>query len=238
MIRFRPLPIMTLFAVPALLVLVGLGVWQVQRLHEKRALLDTIAQRMSAPEASLAEVLGQPAADAEWRRVQVRGRFLHDKEAYVHAIEPGLGLGVHVLTPLAMPDGGIVLVDRGYVPLAARAPETRLAGQTEGEIDVSGIVRLSGEHNAFTPAADEVHRTWYWRDVEGVARHLGLMLEAPIVIVADQPANVGGLPRFSGFHVEIPNNHLQYAITWYGLALTLVGVYFAYHVRNGRLRFS
>ena len=64
------------------------------------------------------------------------------------------------------------------------------------------------------------------------------MLSAPIVIVADQPANPGGLPRFAGYRVDIPNNHLQYALTWFGLALTLVGVYLVYHVKNGRLSFS
>src|SRR5262245_5850765 len=109
MIRFRPLAVMTLFALPALLVLVGLGVWQVQRLHEKQALLDTIAQRMLAPEAQLADVLRLPLTETEWRRVQARGHFLHDKEAYVHAIEPGLGLGVHVLTPLVMSNESTVL---------------------------------------------------------------------------------------------------------------------------------
>jgi surfeit locus 1 family protein len=238
MIRFYPLPNMTLFAVPALLVLVALGMWQIQRLHEKQALLDTIEQRMQTPEAPLGDVLRAPLAEAEWRRVHARGRFQHDKEAYVHAIEPGLGVGVHVLTPLVTPEDGVVLVDRGFVPLAARAPETRAAGQPSGEIAVSGIVRLEGERNAFTPAANEAERTWYWRDIDGIARHLGLMLEAPMVIVAEQPANPGGLPQFPGYRVDIPNNHLQYALTWFGLALTLIGVYLLYHVRNGRLRFN
>lgn len=238
MIRFRPLPLMTLFALPALLVLVGLGIWQVQRLHEKEALLATIAQRMSESEAPLADLLRLPPAQAEWRHVQARGHFLHHKEAYFHAIDPGLGLGVHVVTPLVMSDGGVILVDRGFVPLASRAPETRTAGQPEGEVDISGIVRLSGERNAFTPAADEAHRTWYWRDIEGIAMHSNLTLEAPIVVVAEQPANPGGLPRFPGYRVDIPNNHLQYAITWFGLALTLIGVYLAYHVRQRRLTFG
>jgi surfeit locus 1 family protein len=238
MIRFRPLPLMTMSALPALVVLIGLGMWQVQRLHEKQDLLETIAQRMSAPEAPLADVLGGPLASAEWRRVRAHGRFLHDKEGYVHAVEPGLGLGVHVLTPLVISGWGTVLVDRGFVPLALRMPDTRAVGQTEGEVDITGIVRLSGEHNAFTPATDEARRTWYWRDVEGIARHFGLTLNAPVVIVAEHPANPGGLPRFAGYRVDIPNNHLQYAITWFGLALTLIGVYLAYHARNGHLRFS
>jgi len=229
---------MTFWAVPALLVLIGLGVWQIQRLHEKQALLASIAERMTAPEAPLTDVLRLPVSETEWRHVRLRGRFLNGKEAYVHAIEPEFGLGVHVLTPFQMDEGGVVLVDRGFVPLSLRPPDTRSAGQLEGEVDVSGIVRLAGERNMFTPAADERERTWYWRDPKGIAEASGVEVRAPVVIVADQPANPGGVPRFTGYRVDIPNNHLQYALTWFGLALTLVGVYLVYHVRNGRLSFG
>lgn len=238
MIRFRPLPGMTFWAVPALLVLIGLGAWQIERLHQKQQLLATIAERMGAPETPVDDVLRLPVPDLEWRRVSAKGHFLHDKEAYVYATEFDLGLGVHVLTPLVLDDGGTVLVDRGFVPLASKAPDTRAPGQVEGDIAVSGIVRLEGERNTFTPAADEGQRMWYSRDIDGIARALGLMLRAPIVIVADQPANPGGLPKFAGYRVDIPNNHLQYAFTWFGLAATLLGVYLVYHVKNGRLKFS
>jgi surfeit locus 1 family protein len=193
---------------------------------------------MGASESPVDEVLRLPVPDMEWRRVSAKGRFLHDKEAYVYATEFDLGLGVHVLTPLDLDEGGTVLVDRGFVPLASKVPETRAAGQVEGEVTVSGIVRLEGERNAFTPTADERQRVWYSRDIDGIARTLGLMLRAPIVIVADQPANPGGLPQFAGYRVDIPNNHLQYAFTWFGLAATLLGVYLVYHAKSGRLRFS
>jgi surfeit locus 1 family protein len=229
---------MTFWAVPALLILIGLGAWQVERLHQKEQLLATIAERMGASESPVDEVLRLPVPDMEWRRVSAKGRFLHDKEAYVYATEFDLGLGVHVLTPLDLDESGTVLVDRGFVPLASKAPETRAAGQVEGEVTVSGIVRLEGERNAFTPTADERQRVWYSRDIDGIARTLGLTLRAPIVIVADQPANPGGLPRFAGYRVDIPNNHLQYAFTWFGLAATLLGVYLVYHAKSGRLRFS
>jgi surfeit locus 1 family protein len=239
MIRFRPLPGMTLWAVPALCVLIGLGVWQVQRLHEKEQLLMTIADRMGGPETPVNDVLSLPVPDMEWRRVRAQGHFLHDKEAYVYATEFDLGLGVHVLTPFVLDgDGGTVLVDRGFVPFSSKAPETREAGEVAGDVAVSGIVRLEGERNTFTPVTDEGQRMWYWRDVDGIARTLGVMLRAPVVIVAEQPANPGGLPKFAGYRVDIPNNHLQYALTWFGLAATLVGVYLVYHARDGRLRVS
>ena len=237
MIRFRPLAGPTLWTVPALIILISLGVWQVQRMHEKQALLATIAERMSAPEVPLAEVLRLPLAEAEWRRVRAKGPFLHDKEAYIHAIEPELGVGVHVLTPLVA-ETGVVLVDRGFVPPALKSSATRAEAQTQGETTVSGLVRLEGERSMFTPPPDQQERTWFWRDPEGIARALGIMASAPIVVVADQPANPGGWPRFAGYRVDIANNHLQYALTWFGLALALLAVYVVYHVRNGRLRLS
>jgi surfeit locus 1 family protein len=238
MIRFRPLTGPTLWTLPALAVLVALGLWQVQRLHEKDALILSISERMKAVETPISEVLRLPIGEMEWRRVQARGHFLHDKEAYVYATEFDLGPGVHVLTPLALDGDGIVLVDRGFVPLTSKSPETRRDGQLEGDIQISGIVRLEGERNMFTPPADEEQHTWYSRDIQGIARFQGITLGAPIVIVADQPANPGGLPKFPGYRVDIPNNHLQYAVTWFGLALTLLGVYLVYHVKNGRLSFS
>jgi surfeit locus 1 family protein len=238
MIHFRPLPGMTFWAVPALFVLVGLGVWQVERLHQKEQLLTTIADRMQAAEAPVEDVLRLPLSEMEWRHVRAEGRYLHDKEAYVYATEFDLGLGVHVLTPLVLRTGGTILVDRGFVPLASKAPEARAAGRVEGDAAISGLVRLAGERNMFTPATDEAQRMWYWRDIEGIARALGATLRAPIVIVAERPANPGGLPRFAGYRLDIPNNHLQYALTWFGLAATLLGVYLVYHARNGRLRLS
>jgi surfeit locus 1 family protein len=238
MIYFRPLRGPTISTLPALVLLIALGMWQVQRLHEKEALLTAIAERMGAPPAPLAEVLRLPPAEAEWRRVQAKGHYLHDKEAYVYATEFDLGLGVHVLTPLQTAADGTVLVDRGFVPLDFRAPEKREAGQVQEDVEISGIVRLAGGRNPFTPAPNLNERIWYSRDIEGITQALGLTLTAPVVIVADQPANPGGLPKFPGYRLDIPNNHLQYAVTWFGLALTLLGVYVAYHVRHGRLRFS
>jgi surfeit locus 1 family protein len=238
MIRFRPLTGPTLWTLPALLVLVALGLWQVQRLHEKDALLLSISERMAAPPAPLDDVLRLPLAEVEFRHVKTEGRFLHDKEAYVYATEFDLGLGVHVLTPFLKNDNRLVLVDRGHVPDAYRSPETRAAGQVQGGVTVSGIVRLAGERNSFTPPADERKMLWYWRDPEGIARRLGITLEAPVVVVADDTPNPGGLPAFPGYRMDIPNNHLQYAVTWFGLALTLLGVYLIYHVKNGRLGFS
>ena len=238
MIRFRPLTTPTMWTVPGLVLLVGLGIWQVQRLHEKEALLQAIAERIDRPPVPLNDVLRLPLPQMEWRAVQVHGRFLNDKEVYLYATEFDLGPGVHVITPLMQDDGATVLIDRGFVPEARRDPSTRPESLVPGDVTVSGIVRLSGERNIFTPAVDTQRHVWFWRDPQGISQQLGLTLEAPIVIAAGGKRDSSELPIFPGYRVDIPNNHLQYALTWFGLALALLGVYLVYHHSRGRLSFG
>jgi surfeit locus 1 family protein len=234
MIRFRPLLVPTLWLVPGLALLIGLGVWQLQRLGEKEALIASVQTGMAAPPVPLAEVLQRGAADAEWRHVRVTGRFLHDKELYLFAQGPRGAFGVHVVTPLVQDNGEAVLVDRGFVPDALRDPRTRPAGQVAGEVSVTGVLRVSQQPGLFTPAPNTTTRLWFVKDVPTMAKAAGLALP-PIVIEADATPNPGGWPLGGQTRVDFPNDHLQYAMTWFGLALALVGVYLVYHRSRGRL---
>jgi surfeit locus 1 family protein len=220
----------------ALALLLGLGSWQVQRLHWKEGLIATRAAQLAAPPAPL------PATAADWqgwdfRKVSVRGRFRHDLEQLFGAYAIDGRFGQHVLTPLVRPDGAAVLVDRGFVP-AERAPvETRREGEIAGRVLVTGIARFRGADRPawFTPANQPAKGTWYWYDMVALARTLGLQL-LPVVIEADATPNPGGLPQGGQTRTELPNNHLQYAITWYGLAAALVGVYIALCFEDGARR--
>src|SRR5579864_3893958 len=116
MLRFQPLLVPTLCLIPALALLLGLGVWQLERLQEKEALIASVKTGLNAPAMPLDQVLESGMAGAEWRRVKVSGHFLNDREQYLFAQGPGGALGVQVITPLAMTDGRVVLVDRGFVP--------------------------------------------------------------------------------------------------------------------------
>jgi surfeit locus 1 family protein len=234
MIRFRPLLVPTLWLVPGLALLIGLGVWQLQRLGEKEALIASVQTGMAAPPVPLAEALQRGAADAEWRHVRVTGRFLHDKELYLFAQGPRGAFGVHVVTPLVQDNGEAVLVDRGFVPDALRDPRTRPAGQVAGEVSVTGVLRVSQQPGLFTPAPNTTTRLWFVKDVPTMAKAAGLALP-PIVIEADATPNPGGWPLGGQTRVDFPNDHLQYAMTWFGLALALVGVYLVYHRSRGRL---
>jgi surfeit locus 1 family protein len=236
MIRFRPLLGPTLFLIPAVALMIALGFWQLQRLDEKEALLAAIATGLNAPPVPLAEAMadGQPA---EWRRVRVAGRFDYNKEAYIFGRDLKGTVGVHVVTPLLQTNGQAVLVDRGFVPEDRRDPSARAEGQLEGEIEIAGVLRLSQPAGQFTPAPDLSKKLFFGRDVSAIAAALGLALP-PVLIEADATPNPGGWPLGGQTNIDIPNNHLAYALTWFGLALTLTVIYLLYHAKQDRLRFE
>jgi surfeit locus 1 family protein len=233
-IRFRPLLIPTLWFLPGLALLVGLGFWQIERLHEKEALIASVERGLSAPPVPLGDALANGAADAEWRHVRVTGHFLHDKELYVFSRGPMGAVGVDVVTPMVLAGGGTVLIDRGFVPEALHQSATRQAAQATGEVSLTGVLRLSREPGLFTPAPNAETRLWFVKDVPSMAKVAGLEVPS-LIIEADATPNPGGWPLGGQTRVDFPNDHLQYAVTWFGLALALMGVYLFYHRSRGRL---
>ena len=234
MIRFRPLLGPTLWFLLGFAVLAGLGFWQIQRLGEKEVLIANIETGMRAAPVSLGDVLREDPAAAEYRHVRVTGRFLHDSELYLFSRGPMGAVGVDIVTPLVEADGQTVLIDRGFVPDALRDPKTRAAGQPAGEVVLTGVLRRSQLPGMFTPAPDRQSRLWFVRDVPDMAAALGLMVP-PILIEADATPNPGGWPLGGRTQTDIPNDHLQYAMTWFGLALALLAIYLLYHRSHGRL---
>jgi surfeit locus 1 family protein len=180
--------------------------------------------------------------DVEYTRVTVRGVVEHEKERYLYAPHQRYGPGYDVFAPLKVGDARYVWVNLGYVPERFNAPETRPGGQAGGEVELVGIVRLSAVPGAFTPENDVQANLWYWRDLQGM--HASAFDPektelVPFFIEAEpRPEGAGGpeWPKPGASTVIISNRHLEYALTWYGLALTLVGVYvaFAWHRLKGR----
>ena len=238
MIRFRPLLVLTLWFVPALALLIGLGLWQVQRLHWKEALIARVESRISEPAAPLDDVLSHGLANAEWRHVSVHGALQNDDELYLFAPSQAGQPGYHVVTPLLLEGGSAVLIDRGFVPEDLKNPTARPKGQPAGDVTVTGVLRLSEAPGLFTPAPDQAHRAWYVKDLPSMAEAAGVTLRAPIIIEADDTPNPGEYPKGGQTRVDFPNNHLQYALTWFGLALVLAVIYLLYHRKQGRLRFG
>jgi surfeit locus 1 family protein len=212
---------------------ITLGLWQLQRLEWKEAIIAAVDARIHAPAVPLADALALTPADAEWRPVRAQGAFRHEDEVYQFAVGPEGQPGLHVVTPFET-GSGLVLVDRGFVPEALRDPATRADGQAEGTVVVEGLLRARQETNLFTPQPDLGLRTWYARDPAAMAEFLGISLLAPVVIEAGPAPNPGGWPLGGQTLVSFPNNHLQYAVTWFGLALALLAVYLVYLWRQPR----
>lgn len=210
---------MLLGLLAALAVLAGLGIWQVQRLHWKTDLIARVDSRLAAepgPVPGPDRLAGITAAD-EYTRVRLSGRFLNDKEALVVA-STERGPGYWVLTPLVQQDGSAVIINRGFVTGELRDPSTRAAGQIEGEATVTGLLRISEAESWILRANDPGAGRWYRRDPAELAHAHGLGHVAPFFVDADAAPNPGGWPVGGLTRVRFNNNHLVYAITWFGLA--------------------
>jgi len=215
-------------------ILVSLGAWQVNRLQWKLGLIAQVNRNMHAAPLSPDEALAMGPA-AQYHRVALDGRFDNAKETYIFGTDAGAPV-YRVIVPFTARDGGVFLLDRGIVPKEKLDPATRLAGQIVAEAHVVGVWRTPDLPGAFTPPPDTAHRIWFAHDLNGIAKFDGIAkLAAPVVIEADATPNVGGWPKGGQTVVMFRNEHLQYAITWFGLAVVLFGVYIAYHVSRGRL---
>ena len=217
----------------AILLLAGflaLGLWQVERRAWKLDLMERVAQRVHAPATPLSPMAEWPqitAASDEYRRLEVRGHFLHERETLVQAVTTQ-GAGFWVLTPLQLADGTTLIVNRGFVPPEARTRTTRRATESEAEVTLSGLLRLSEPLGGFLRHNDPVGDRWYSRDVAAIAQARGLSQVTPFFLDADAPSRnsasaapawpLGGLTV-----ITFKNNHLVYALTWFGLALMVAG---------------
>lgn len=206
--------------------LVSLGVWQLHRLAWKRDLIARVEQRVDAPPVAPPGRERWPelnAANSEYLHVSVQGRYLHDRETLVQAVTERGG-GFWVITPLETLERYVVLINRGFVPPTHRDPATRAQGQIEGVTTVTGLLRLSESGGAYLRANDPHADRWYSRDVAAIAAARGLTDVAPFFIDADASATQGGAAPIGGLTVvRFNNNHLQYALTWFGLALMVAG---------------
>ncbi|MCJ2058054.1 SURF1 family protein [Methylobacterium sp. J-048] len=221
----------------ALTILVSLGVWQIERKTWKEDLIARIVRQTRAePVAPPAPESWDPARD-EFRHVRVAGRFANDRETLVHGLAagetPGRALqGYYVITPLLRAEGGTVLINRGFVPTELKAQADRRDGLIEGTTLVTGILRASEARGLFVPEADPTRGEWFNRDVAGIAAARGIAEAAPYLIEADAVPGQTTWPRGGQLKVDIPNNHLQYAFTWFALAACLLGVFGAFAYRR------
>ena len=213
----------------ALAILLSLGTWQVQRLHWKEQLLADMAERRTAEPATLADIeaVAGKGEDIEYRPVTVSGVFVNNKERHFFATWRGQ-TGYYVYTPLQLADGRFLFVNRGFTPYEAKEPEMRKQGQLTGEQTVTGLARarLAEKPSSIVPENDLAKNIFYWKDLDVMASSTGIPADrlVPFFVDAGDAPNPKGLPIGAVTQFDLPNNHLQYAVTWYGLAAALVGV--------------
>jgi surfeit locus 1 family protein len=223
---FRPQLWPTVFAAAGVALLLALGFWQVQRLHWKERLIavreaGSAAAPVAAPDSAAA------ANRLEFHPVIAHGRFLDDKEILIHAIAENGDSGFDVWTPLLTAGGRAVFVDRGFVPTALAGRASRAAGEIAGPVTLRGLLRLpyQAKPGWFLPENEPARGEWFWPDLRAMAAHDRLAAVAPYSIDADAAPNPGGWPKGGVTNLELPNHHLQYAVTWFSLAAALAVIY-------------
>ena len=239
-LRENGLLIPTIMTAVALPILLWLGNWQLERKAWKEGLIAAIEQRAKAEPVELLTAYSATYPDEigfEYLRAKVRGHFHHDKERYFYAPDQQLGPGAHVYTPFEIAGNrSIIFVNRGYVPDALKDPATRSKGQTEGEVEIVGLMRTPGVKGRFTPDNDVKRNLWFWRDFSGMFASAFENTErpyAPVFLDAEGEAP-GGWPKGSATRLELPNRHLEYALTWFGLAGALLAVFIVYALQRLR----
>lgn len=227
-------------ALGALAILLTLGTWQVQRLHWKEGLLATIHQRVTSQPHSLSDTQARliTTGDVDYWPVTAEGTYRHEGERHFFATHRGQS-GYFVYTPLEIAAGRFIFVNRGFVPFDRKEAEGRLEGQVEGRVTITGLARnrLAAKPSWLVPDNEPARNIFYWKDLAAMAASSGVGLPENYVaffIDANDAPNPGGLPVGGVTLIDLPNNHLQYAVTWYGLAAALVGVVVAWLWRQRR----
>jgi len=233
--RFQPGLWATICTLVALAILITLGTWQVQRLHWKQGEIAKRQARSTAPAIEF-PALARDLEEAEFRRVRVIGRFLHDSEFHLVARTHEGRVGVQIVTPMITSRPLLrapLMVNRGWVPIERADPVSRPESLPAGEVTLSGIVRWPSRPGRFSPDNDPARNQWYWIDLGAMAAATGARAEdvTPMVLYADLDSDPKALPIGGQVRIVARNDHLQYAITWYALALVLAAIYVIFHLR-------
>ncbi|MEM1364256.1 MAG: SURF1 family protein [Pseudomonadota bacterium] len=234
--------LLTIATLAVLACLIALGTWQVVRLEWKQNLIAETNARVAAEPQPLAQIMErfEETRDVDYFPVRLEGRFLDGEAHYLNTLD-GIS-GWNIYAPFELTDGQIVIVNRGFVPDQLKAPEAR-GGLPEGVIELTGLSRNapSEKPSSILPDNDQTKNQFFWRSINNMASIMGLKQKErpylPFFVDAGADATPeSGWPRAGTTRISFSNNHLQYVITWYGLALALVGVYIAFVRKRMRER--
>jgi surfeit locus 1 family protein len=228
--KSRPGWIFHLAALAALAILLALGTWQVKRLAWKEGLITSIETRMKSAPLPLAEVEKRFAetGDVDYVPVALTGALAPAGEQYFLSTHEGES-GWNIYAPLQLSDQRVVMLNRGFVPYDLRDPAKRPGANPAGVVNVTGLARnaLAAKPSSITPENDPAKNVWYWKDLASMAENARVPQDKLLPFFVDDwtEQKSGALPVTRTTIISLPNNHLQYAITWYGLAAALAGIW-------------
>ena len=239
-IQFKPMLWPSIFSIFIFAILISFGTWQVKRLFWKEALIENyLTQSQSNPITDPAEL--EKSSINEFKSIGILGRFIHSNEIYITGKTYEGNAGFHVITPFIMENKKIVLINRGWVSESYKNPNKRKFSLTKGLVKLKGIIRYPQKKGYFVPENDGENGFWFTIVPNQIFDFINIVSNKTIndyyidaLRVGEKltlPIAVDGKPKFR-------NQHLSYAITWYGLALSLLFVYFSYHASSGRLIFK
>jgi len=232
--KFKPRLWPTIMTIPMLILLCLLGNWQVERLHWKLDLIQKLETRFGVPPVDL-PVTVQAPDDWVYRHVTVTGRFLHLREMPLYNVGPTGKPGFDLFTPLLVKNhnGGskFIIINRGWVPENLKEQLSRPETINAGEVQVTGLLRKSWQKERFAPENDIEHNLWFYADLNAMADAQHMTEIFPMFLYADKDSNDEIYPIGGRSQLNIVNNHLDYAMTWYGLAIVLLIIYVLFNVR-------
>ena len=228
----------SLFILAAVAVLVGLGIWQLQRRAEKHALIAALDARLTVAPVALPQAAawaGLAADRDEFRRVAFTATYAPLPDAMVYSSGSALrddisGPGAWAFLPARLASGEIIAVNAGFVQntMQDRTQQDRAASRLVSgrPVALTGYLRFPESPGSLTPAADTGKRLWFARDVPAMARALGWgeggKSIAPFYVDLEAPVPDSGIPKPGPLRVRLKDDHLQYAITWFGLAAVVM----------------
>jgi len=229
--EFKPRLWPTLATIPMLIFLLQLGFWQVERLEWKLSLLDKIeARAKGAPVALPLDIVD--IDELEYLRVLVTGTFDNEHELTMYSVGPNGQPGYDLYTPLVISDEKQIIINRGWVPEQLKEVNTRPDSQIHGEISVTGLLRKPWGKLWYGPENEPDNNMWFYGDVINMSKTMKISNSFAMYLYAEKELNNNRFPIAGRTEFNIVNNHLDYALTWFGLAIVLVGIYLIAHIKK------
>ncbi len=221
----KPQPIPLLFIIVATITLTYLGAWQLERLQWKNGLLKEINQAQAMP---VLQILPEKLDGLEYRKVILKGIFEHEKSLHMIGRQRGNFPGYFIVTPFKLEnDGRIILVNRGFSPSGKES-------RPDGMQTVEGVIRPPRTKRFFAPENLPEKNVWFYEDIPAMSKSSGLTI-SPIIIEQVGKEEPGIFPIRGDGKINLQNDHLGYAVTWFTTAIIGI-VMFAFYHRKAKIK--